>query len=166
MVGVITAIAAPVTIPALMFAIPAMLRASGSESATAVAGAARSASNEGIKVSVAKVGETSATTGATGAGVAVALGPLAVASIGAETTENKLSWDCWKPILHDDSTQPSNGIKLSELVGDKRIINSNLEHESSGQVKMIVENVWKEKFQIDFYQLLDSDQLVGHATKL
>ncbi|CAF0717393.1 unnamed protein product [Brachionus calyciflorus] len=36
MVGVITAIAAPITIPALMFAIPAMVRAGGSESATAL----------------------------------------------------------------------------------------------------------------------------------
>ncbi|CAF0717389.1 unnamed protein product [Brachionus calyciflorus] len=154
MVGVIACVVNPRLVPLAVELGANTVAAGGTAGATAAAGSVAATSGAGAGVAV----------GASGA--AVALGPLAVALIGTDAKIDQLSWDCWKPILHVNSTEPSNGIKLSELVEDTRINNLNLQHELSGQVKMIVENVWKEKFQIDFYQLLDSDQLVGHATKI
>ncbi|CAF0923517.1 unnamed protein product [Brachionus calyciflorus] len=118
MVGVIACVVNPSLVPLAVELGTSVITAGGTAGATATAGTVAATSGAGAGAAV----------GASGA--AVALGPLAVALIGKDAKLDQLTWDCWKPILHEDSTQPSNGIKLSELVGDTRINNFNLEHES------------------------------------
>ena len=43
---------------------------------------------------------------------AVALGPVGLIALGAETDDKGLTWDCWKKVLHDSSSSPSSGKKL------------------------------------------------------
>jgi hypothetical protein len=47
---------------------------------------------------------------------------MGLALIGAASDpEDALLWDCWKPVLHDQSLEPSNGKLLSDLVQDSRV---------------------------------------------
>ena len=49
-------------------------------------------------------------------GAMAAMGPVGwvgCAMLGADT--DGLSWDCWKPVLHDKSTAPSSGMRMKEV---------------------------------------------------
>jgi len=52
-----------------------------------------------------------------------AMGPIGwidVGLLGADT--DGLSWDCWKPVLHDKSTAPSSGMPMKEHTCKKRVM--------------------------------------------
>jgi len=51
----------------------------------------------------------------------VALGPVALGAECSPDVQYKYTWDCWKPVLHDISTEPSTGILLKDVVLDPRI---------------------------------------------
>lgn len=67
--------------------------------------------------------------------------------VGAEEGDNHngLTWDCWKAVLRDTSTEPSQGMTLGALLSDDRIQAS----KSEGYRGMLtVTNKWGETFDI------------------
>jgi hypothetical protein len=89
--------------------------------------------------------------------------------LGAEVNNESLNitWDCWKPLLHDESTTPSRGMLLKEVIQDSRIKSVQLkETEGTGYPNLILSNIWDENFLIEFVTLPSNHQLAAHALKL
>merc|ERR1712032_999861 len=41
--------------------------------------------------------------------------------LGAEALGSNITWDCWKPILHETSTAPSQGRPVVDVLSDPRV---------------------------------------------
>ncbi len=106
---------------------------------------------------------TSASAGASGLATAggIAAGPIGWIILG---TDEFYTFDCWKQVVHDESTAPSQGRFLREVIMDKRIKNVKIET-SNDLPQLILENIWDERFRID-YVMLPSNQLTAHASKI
>ena len=92
----------------------------------------------------------------------MALGPVGWCVLGAEAPEGHdqlFTYDCWKPVLHDTSPEPSNGKLLKDVLSDPRIENI------FELPELVVENVWHEKFQIQFLTFPNNIQ-AAHAVLL
>ena len=71
-----------------------------------------------------------------------------------------VSWDCWKPLLHDRSQEPSHGRLVNEVLADPRVKLLNITEEY-----LLLSNIWNEVFRVDFFGLPDGE-CVAHATSL
>lgn len=94
--------------------------------------------------------------------------PIGVARLILGTEIKDLcTFDCWKPIVHDESTTPSKGILLKDIVIDPRIKKvTTIESENSDEFPEIyLENIWNEKYRIN-YVMLPSNELAAHAIKV
>lgn len=85
--------------------------------------------------------------------------------------ESKVTFDCWKPLLHDESVEPSSGKLLKEVFADpriRRVMMVRREESSSKDEEMvvIVENVWDEKFRLEYALLPESKTLAAHAVRV
>ena len=111
-------------------------------------------------------GVTSMSAGASGLATAgsIAAGPIGWIILG---TDEFYTFDCWKQVMHDESTIPSQGKLLQEIIMDKRIKNIEIEvnNDHNDLPKLILENIWDERFRID-YVMLPSNQLTAHASKI
>ena len=98
------------------------------------------------------------------AAVLVASGPAGWVILGTSATqqEAEYTFDCWKPLLHDDSPLPSSGMLLREVVMDSRIKNVTLNQQSN---EFVLENIWNERFRVDFVSLATGQQ-AAHAVLL
>lgn len=84
---------------------------------------------------------------------------LGLIVVGVEETNNGLTWDCWKAILHDSSTAPSDGKTLNSIIDSPLV--TNLEcHEDHIEVR----NVWGEYFRLD--PVLVPTGMALHATMM
>jgi hypothetical protein len=95
-------------------------------------------------------------------------GPVGWITLGTETTQGpeQFTWDCWKPVLRDATVQPSKGKLLREIFSDPRIKTvSSQDVLEEGFPAIVVENVWNEKFQIEFLTL-PNNMLAAHAAPL
>ena len=90
----------------------------------------------------------------------IAYGPLGMVVLGASPTQ--YTFDCWKPIIRDYSQSPSNGKLLRHVLMDPRIKQVSVNQQSP---EIVLENIWIEKFRIDFI-LLPSGQQAAHASIL
>ncbi len=102
--------------------------------------------------------------------VAVALSPLAVLLVGANENQedSSVTWDCWKPVLRDESVEPSNGILLKDIIQDSRIkdvIIADDQNDSKFPL-LYLRNIWDEEFRIDYVYLPKSNKLALHAFRL
>jgi hypothetical protein len=91
--------------------------------------------------------------------------------------EDGLSWDCWKPVLHDTSLAPSSGMLLKEveihytiLLRTKNILfqvfaDSRLKTVTQTDNKFVIQNIWEEEFDITFLDI-PGHGIAAHATKL
>ena len=96
------------------------------------------------------------------AGTSAALGPIGWLALGAE--EMKLedgahttyTFDCWKPVLHDESSEPSKGKLLRDVVGDSRVTHATITpRDDSPYPNVILHNIWMEQFNIEYVQFPD-----------
>ena len=71
------------------------------------------------------------------------------------------TFDCWKPLLHDESKEPSTGKLLKEILTDPRI--KGIWCSEAGEI--ILENVWQQKFGLEYVQM-PSGEMSAHARKL
>eukprot|EP00928_Gymnodinium_smaydae_P051591 TRINITY_DN3515_c0_g2_i1.p1 TRINITY_DN3515_c0_g2~~TRINITY_DN3515_c0_g2_i1.p1 ORF type:complete len:172 (+),score=14.54 TRINITY_DN3515_c0_g2_i1:48-563(+) len=85
--------------------------------------------------------------------VAVSLAHIVV---GADA--GALTWDCWKPILHETSTAPSRGRLLTDILNDPVISDVRV-----GNYSLYVRNRWNESWRIDPV-VLPWGQMAAHAT--
>lgn len=73
------------------------------------------------------------------AGLLALLGPYAMPVLVGASFD--ATWDCWKPIVHDESSTPSKGIFLMDLIGHQNVKSTNVIDSN-----IIIENVWNERF--------------------
>ncbi|KAF3211229.1 hypothetical protein TWF191_010808 [Orbilia oligospora] len=156
---------------------PPVVAALGTSGASAVTGAALSgaAAIEGITAgaAVVAVGEgalvaTGAAAGGSSAGIALATlaGPIGclivecedmdVSSVFEEGDNLRITWDCWKPIVHDMSVMPSEGMALRTLAVHPNVKVVNMLASSSALLdedagRFLVENVLGERFCLGRY---------------
>jgi hypothetical protein len=71
-------------------------------------------------------------------------------------------------MVHESSAAPSNGKMLEELLNDPRIKSVNIVNDTQKAFdipRFVIENIWNEKFLIDYFPL-STGQLAAHASKL
>lgn len=133
----------------------------------AVAGAVTGAATSGSLVAAgtgAAAGACSSA-GLTSVAAGIASGPVGWLLLGADTSNHtgQITYDCWKPVLHDDSIEPSKGKLFKDVIEDPRIKQVELGTDNS-PITLI--NVWNEKFEISSLTVPWSGQVVLHATKI
>ena len=106
------------------------------------AGAAVLAVGEGAVVGAGIVGGGS---GSAGIALATLVGPLGWAVVGSKKDdgENGYTWDCWKPIIRNMSTRPSQGMPLQSLA-----VHPNVQSVSLDQDGLLVGNIFGERFRL------------------
>ena len=142
--------------------------------ATAAAGAS-TAGGAVVVTGVTTAGAAAAAGAAAGTGIAglgtagcIATGPLGWVVLGV-TKEEQLSdvytFDCWKPVLHDVSREPSNGRLLKDVACDPRIKQVTATNIDADLPTFVLQNVWDEEFRIEYVYLADG-QLTAHAVQI
>ena len=93
---------------------------------------------------------TSSTAGATAgtAAAAAAAGPVGWIILGADDTADATTWDCWKPLLHDTSTEASSGMLLRDVLLDTSITVNRVIVTAVDAFDITVTNQWGEMFSI------------------
>lgn len=92
-------------------------------------------------------------------------GPLGLLTVGTSQTGNQRTYDCWKPVIRDISEEPSQGMILKDLVLHPNIASVTVEH-SLCMPRIVLENKWSEKFEIQYVLLQDSETLQCHASRI
>ena len=70
-------------------------------------------------------------------------------------------------MVHDTSVEPSSGMLIKDIVCHPNIANVTIESGDDCSLPHIVlENVWNENFELDFYMIRDSGRLVAHAKQI
>ncbi|CAF0710044.1 unnamed protein product [Brachionus calyciflorus] len=128
----------------------------GGTSAT-IAGAAAVSTGGAATTAIAGAG---AAASASLSGVALAIGPVGLAVLGASKVNQSTNYDCWKPILRDNSSKRTNGMLLKHVLLDKRV-----KEISYNNNKLLIKNVWNEEFEIEFFKS-PSLKLLAHAKKI
>jgi len=154
----------------------------GSGSASSVAGAVGASVSAGaILGSVVGGGVSGAVSGALAGAVAgaipnsvtssvpaIASGPIGWLVLGVthDNESAKCTFDCWKPLLHEESPIPSRGRLLRDVVVDARIkeVISSVSG-NSPLPEITLRNIWNELFRIE-YVMLPSEQLAAHVVRL
>lgn len=85
-------------------------------------------------------------------------GWIAGAMLGA--AEGGVSWDCWKPVLHDNSTVLSSGIMMEKVFADARVRKVSVDAD-----KLVIRNIWEEEFIITFHDI-KGHGIAAHAIKM
>merc|ERR1711924_51554 len=82
--------------------------------------------------------------------------------VGAELDDTNLTatWDCWKAIVHDNSTEASNGMLLENLISDHRVEEWHIQGDT---IRLL--NIWGEEFELK-RALLPWDVIALHAHQL
>ncbi|CAF0985722.1 unnamed protein product [Brachionus calyciflorus] len=93
-------------------------------------------------------------------GTNVCSGTVGSILLGAEVKNEIMSLDCWKEVVRDNSREKSNGKRLDEILMNENIKNVFFEHEN-----LFIENIWNEKFQIEFF-ILNDEKIYAHANKI
>ena len=84
-----------------------------------------------------------------------------------EKSSGLYTFDCWKPILHDDSIEPSKGMFLRDVVSDPRIKKVTVQSDSDGNLsQFVLENIWNESFHVEFFYLSPAEEIVAHAHQM
>eukprot|EP00928_Gymnodinium_smaydae_P070960 TRINITY_DN5467_c1_g1_i4.p1 TRINITY_DN5467_c1_g1~~TRINITY_DN5467_c1_g1_i4.p1 ORF type:complete len:231 (-),score=40.45 TRINITY_DN5467_c1_g1_i4:311-1003(-) len=155
---------------------------SAAAAGTAAAGTAAGGAVAGTAAAAAAAGSAAASPAALGAGTAGTaaaanavgamfanplwtLGQLAslglgLVVVGAEAEASAVTWDCWKPILHEKSTAPSRGRLLQDILNDPAISDY-----SVGNHSVVVRNRWNESWRIDPV-VLPWGQMAAHASQI
>lgn len=124
------------------------------------AGAATATVGASTATAVAGGGAAFASSGLTAA--ALAIGPLGLALLGTSINQNKINFDCWKEILHENS-KDTNGRLLKEIVKDDRVKIVKYNHDMKN---LIIRNKWDEDFEIEFFRSPSNSIILAHATKI
>ncbi len=75
-----------------------------------------------------------------------------------------VTFDCWKPVLHDETTEPSQGRLLKDVAADRRIkdVLVGEDERGGGLPKIVLKNIWNESFRVN-YVVLSPEMLAAHA---
>ena len=107
--------------------------------------------------------------GAASGGVAAGVlsGPVGWIILGTSETQSPAvyTFDCWKQVLHDESSEPSNGKILKEVAMDPRIVMVTTIDNSADLPNFVFENIWEEKYFIEYVNL-SHNVVAAHAIKI
>jgi len=169
-VTLVAVAAAPVLVPGAGVAGTAATGAAGSTALTAssstaastiiVGSSAASTGGATATAAVTAVGNAGAAASSASAGSGLTAGALAALPsgpvgwlvvggviVGAEVSIGDASmtatWDCWKPILRNSSSDPSQGMFLSDLLLDKRVKEWGIRGEA-----IELKNIWNDEFRL------------------
>jgi hypothetical protein len=99
-------------------------------------------------------------------------GPVGWLLLGAEQQPDRqeicATFDCWKPVVRDNSVQLSSGKLLKEILEDQRV-KEIIVHESRNSwnlPELSLVNIWDEQFDINYLVLPTNNQLVAHAVRV
>ena len=95
----------------------------------------------------------------------IGLTPLGLLAVGTRLDGKKITHDRWKPVIHDTSDEPTQGMMLRELLCHPHVASVNVTY-SAFLPQIILENIWKEKFEIEYAALQDAEKLCCHANHL
>jgi hypothetical protein len=151
----------------------------GAIGGTVTAGAATGAVVASMSGAATAATVSSVITGATGLALssttaAILSGPVGWIVLGAAAeiqSPGVYTFDCWKVVLHDDSSEPSNGRLLKDLIKDPRIkqvttTTITTKNDDNDLPHLILENIWDEQFSIEYVYLESTNQLAAHAVKV
>ncbi|XP_046448778.1 uncharacterized protein LOC124197382 [Daphnia pulex] len=140
-----------------------------------VAGSASAASAAAATATATATAGAGTAAGAAGSTAVIASGPVGWIVLGAEDWGLQHHWevggftfDCWKPVVRDNSTQLSSGKLLKEILEDQRI-KEIIVHESRNSwnlPELRLVNIWEERFDINYLVLPTNNQLVAHAVRV
>ncbi len=180
--GAATVVTAPALAGSTTGLVSEVVQAAGSAGATvagsaaagavigAISGACAGATDSGA-VGSAIIGSASATA-VTSVTAGVASGPVGWLVLEAEDTHHPIAgatFDCWKLVVRDDSTQLSSGKLLKEILEDQRIqqviVNESRNKFNLPELRLV--NIWDEQFDINYLVLpFRNNQLVAHAVRV
>ncbi len=100
-----------------------------------------------------------ATTGAVATATAIGLASLVTGGTILVVGCNSTDMDCWKQIVHDTSSEKSNGILLETLQAHKNVLSSHVNNDI-----LYIQNIWDEKFKISVSGKLDNSTILLHAS--
>lgn len=147
----------------------------GSAGAGAVVGAISGTAENGSAIIGAVLGSASSmavTCSSAGfAGIVsngLTVAPMGWLILGTEQSSNGIAtFDCWKPVLRDDSSEPSRGKLLKDVIEDSRIKRVVIKDGKECQLPQLsLINVWDETFDIEYLVLPTNNQLVAHAVRV
>ena len=95
----------------------------------------------------------------------IASSPIGMLTMGTSCDGNEVKFDCWKPVIRDTSEEPSSGMVLRDVLTHSNVAKVTVT-DGSSLPKMVIENVWNEKFEIEYVMLKDSDELYCHANRI
>lgn len=97
------------------------------------------------------------------------LGLAACLTLGAAVDDSAaegVSYDCWRAVVRDWSSDESRGRLLWDVAKDRRVKDVSVSYSAGSLLPDItVENVWHDKFVVD-YVILPSHELACHARAL
>lgn len=119
-------------------------------------------------------GTAAAGVGGTGAGagalaVTVSTGGLGLLAVGASVNQedDEISYDCWKPVVHDTSPERSNGMLLKDMVCHPNVANVTMTTGIYDSLpSILIENIWNETFEIEYVFIHNSGKIACHAKPL
>jgi hypothetical protein len=161
------------SIPVLTGAATATSAVSGSAAIGTAVGSIAGASAGGTAAAAAGGAAIGSATsaGVTSIGAGIVSGPIGWTILGAEqdaaTHHIGATFDCWKPVLRDESTEPSSGKLLKDILKDQRVKRIVVE-ESRNEFnlpELSLVNIWDEQFNINYLVLPFNSQLVAHAVR-
>lgn len=105
-----------------------------------------SALGEGAIVGAGVIG--SGGSGSAGIALATMAGPVGWWVVGCNkngdhNSDRGYTWDCWKPVVRDMSTQPSSGMTLRSLAAHPNVQSLSLDHDG-----LLVDNTFGERFRL------------------
>ena len=95
------------------------------------------------------------------------LGAEQAVDVDVKSNVGVITFDCWKPVLHDETTEPSQGRLLKDVAADRRIKDVLVweDERGGGLPKIFLKNIWNESFRVN-YVVLSPEKLAAHAKLL
>ncbi|XP_052060449.1 uncharacterized protein LOC127700812 isoform X2 [Mytilus californianus] len=138
----------------------------------AIAGATATGTAAGAGIGAAVGGTAAAGVGGSSAGLAAVVagtGGIGLLVVGTSTNQDDghITYDCWKPVLHDVSEVPSIGMYLKDLLSHANIQKVTIATGCYTSLpNIVIENIWKEEFQIEYMMLNTTGEIVCHAKQM
>lgn len=92
--------------------------------------------------------------------------PLGLLTVGTSQKEDgsKTTFDCWKQVVHESSEKPSCGITFNDLIKHPNVSDVSV---IDGLIlpRVVIENVWNEKYELE-YVILEDSKMYGHVSPI